>query len=60
MVAADWDRRGLLIASAAAAISLFGQDAAAQAVKWSEGTEAPKLKAPPNSCDCHHHIYDHR
>ncbi|OFZ98930.1 MAG: hypothetical protein A3H35_06495 [Betaproteobacteria bacterium RIFCSPLOWO2_02_FULL_62_17] len=26
----------------------------------SAGTEAPKLKAPPNACDCHHHIYDAR
>src|SRR5246127_2941342 len=34
------------------------RDAAAQQVKWSEGTEPPKLKAPPNACDCHHHIYD--
>jgi D-galactarolactone isomerase len=24
----------------------------------SAGTEAPKLKAPSNTCDCHHHIYD--
>jgi len=29
-------------------------------VKWSEGTEAPKLQAPANACDCHHHIYDAR
>jgi predicted TIM-barrel fold metal-dependent hydrolase len=27
-------------------------------VKWSSGTEAPKLKAPANATDCHHHIYD--
>lgn len=26
----------------------------------SAGTEAPKVKAPPNACDCHHHIYDVR
>jgi predicted TIM-barrel fold metal-dependent hydrolase len=26
----------------------------------SAGTEAPKLKAPMNACDCHHHIYDAR
>src|SRR3954453_7379133 len=31
--------------------------AAAQQVKWSSGTEPPKLKAPANACDCHHHIY---
>ena len=24
----------------------------------SAGTEAPKLKAPANACDCHMHIYD--
>ena len=29
-------------------------------LKWSEGTQPPKLKAPPNACDCHHHIYDAR
>jgi len=26
----------------------------------SSGTGAPKLKAPANACDCHHHIYDTR
>jgi D-galactarolactone isomerase len=31
-----------------------------QAVPWSAGTEAPKLKVPPNACDCHMHIYDSR
>jgi D-galactarolactone isomerase len=31
-----------------------------QAVPWSAGTEPPKLKAPPNACDCHMHIYDSR
>jgi predicted TIM-barrel fold metal-dependent hydrolase len=29
-------------------------------VKHSTGTEPPKLKAPPNATDCHHHIYDAR
>jgi D-galactarolactone isomerase len=29
-------------------------------VPWSAGTEAPKLKAPENACDCHMHIYDSR
>ncbi|MGA2991082.1 MAG: amidohydrolase family protein [Candidatus Korobacteraceae bacterium] len=32
----------------------------AQAVKWSSGTELPRLKVPPNAADCHHHIYDSR
>jgi D-galactarolactone isomerase len=32
--------------------------AAQHAVPNSSGTEKPKLKAPVNACDCHHHIYD--
>ena len=57
-----WDRRELLkVMSAGTAVGFLAQnmrDAMAQEVKWSSGTEAPKLKAPANSCDCHHHIYD--
>src|SRR5262245_42235432 len=30
------------------------------AVNWSTGTQRPKSKAPSNSADCHHHIYDAR
>jgi predicted TIM-barrel fold metal-dependent hydrolase len=46
-----------------AALSVAGvaqtPDARAQfAVPNSVGTEPPKLKAPANACDCHHHIYD--
>src|ERR1700732_1686324 len=59
-----WDRRGLLQAISVGAATGFlaggARDAAAQQVKWSEGTEPPKLKAPPYACDCHHHIYDAR
>ncbi len=29
-----------------------------QPVPNSSGTAPPKLKAPANACDCHHHIYD--
>jgi predicted TIM-barrel fold metal-dependent hydrolase len=29
-------------------------------VPWSAGTEVPRAKAPPNTADCHHHIYDSR
>ena len=29
-----------------------------QTVPNSAGTEPPRLKAPANACDCHHHIYD--
>ena len=56
-----WNRRDILIMSAAgAAVGVLGGAGAARAqqVKWSEGTEAPKLKTPANACDCHHHIYD--
>ena len=30
------------------------------AVKWSSGTNLPRLKVPANTIDCHHHIYDSR
>src|SRR5260370_42095042 len=58
-----WDRRKVLLAmSAGAALgTLGGADGAwAQQVKWSGGTELPKLQAPANACDCHHHLYDSR
>jgi hypothetical protein len=58
----NWDRRELLKTISAGAATGFlvggGHHAVAQQIKWSEGTEPPKLKAPPNACDCHHHIYD--
>ena len=58
----SWGRRDLLKAASAgialAAFSVQGvRDAAAQQVKWSSGTEPPKLKSPANACDCQHHIY---
>ena len=46
------------MALATAAGTLRGAPAFAQQVPWSSGTEAPKLKAPANACDCHMHIYD--
>ena len=56
-----WDRRGVLWGlSALAGAGIFGAratPATAQQVKYSSGTEPPKLKAPANACDCHHHIY---
>jgi|SRR5215472_7075432 len=55
-------RRALLktmsAAAAVGAIAARPQRTAAQTVKWSTGTEAPKLRAPANAADCHHHIYD--
>ena len=55
---------GLAAAAAAGRIHLPGGLAEASAaehkVPHSSGTEAPKLKAPANACDCHIHIYDER
>ena len=56
-----WDRRGVLGGlSAMAGTGILGasvRPATAQQVKYSSGTEPPKLKVPANACDCHHHIY---
>ena len=58
----NWHRRDVIkMISAGAAAGVLGGRlgrAEAQAVKYSAGTEAPKLKAPPNATDCHHHIYN--
>jgi predicted TIM-barrel fold metal-dependent hydrolase len=46
---------------AAAAVTTSGvamREGNAQPVPNSSGTAPPKLKAPANACDCHHHIYD--
>jgi D-galactarolactone isomerase len=56
-------RRGFLQAMGATIIVASGFDTTAghaETVPWSTGTESPKLKAPPNACDCHMHIYDSR
>src|SRR6266852_1437932 len=45
-------------AAGAASLATRAQPAVAQQVKWSTGTEAPKLRAPAGAVDCHHHIYD--
>jgi D-galactarolactone isomerase len=57
------DRRRLMktagaMALAAAAGAVRSDQAFAQQVPSSSGTESPKLKAPANACDCHMHIYD--
>ena len=58
----QWHRRDVLRTAAivpfAAAAHLRGS--ADQAVKWSSGTTPPRLNAPANAVDCHHHIYDTR
>jgi D-galactarolactone isomerase len=57
------DRRVVLkgagLAAMAASGAIVTQPSHAQhAVPNSAGTEAPKLAAPANACDCHMHIYD--
>src|SRR3954471_24036660 len=46
------------MAAAAAASGVAMRESNAQQVPNSSGTAPPKLKAPANACDCHHHIYD--
>ena len=58
-------RRTFLKGAGLAALSAVGvvqsEEVRAQSVvPNSAGTEAPRLKAPANACDCHHHIYDAR
>ena len=47
----EWNRREVLttlsMAVAASLVAAHTRPAAAHSVKWSAGTEAPKLKAPP-------------
>src|SRR5215813_12910412 len=59
MSAQSWNRREVLKGvSAAVLVGASARPASAQAVKWSMGSEAPKLKAPANATDCHHHVYN--
>jgi predicted TIM-barrel fold metal-dependent hydrolase len=58
-------RRAFFRRAGAAALTAVGalhvkEGHAQEPVPNSSGTEAPKLKAPANACDCHHHIYDAR
>ena len=55
------ERRTFLTGAGAAAIAAsaaLDESHAQHMVPNSTGTDAPKLKAPPNACDCHMHIYD--
>jgi predicted TIM-barrel fold metal-dependent hydrolase len=51
-------RRTFLAGAGAVAASGIEPASAQHAVPNSTGSEAPQLKAPPNACDCHMHIYD--
>lgn len=58
-----WDRRGVLRTMSLAAAGVLAGCATtmqAQPVKYSAGTAKPRLKAPANAADCHHHVYDAR
>lgn len=58
--------KGAGLAAIAAAGGIYLPESRAEAsseehkVPHSSGTEAPRLKAPANACDCHIHIYDER
>jgi predicted TIM-barrel fold metal-dependent hydrolase len=49
---------GFMAAAATGAFDI--RTSRAEQVPFSAGTEAPKLKLPADSCDCHMHIYDAR
>src|SRR5262249_33599536 len=53
-----WNRREVLKIVSTAVLAAHARPAFAQSVKWSAGTETPKLKAPVNATDCPHHIYN--
>ena len=58
-----WGRREFLTTvplMAAGIVAMAQGEPGASVVKWSSGTELPRLKVPPNATDCHHHIYDSR
>jgi D-galactarolactone isomerase len=59
----EMPRRTFLVRAGLAAVSASliarSRDTGAQTlVPNSSGTASPTLQAPPNTCDCHHHIYD--
>lgn len=51
-------RRRTFLAGSAALVSSITSAQAQHSVPNSTGSEAPKLKAPVNACDCHMHVYD--
>jgi len=61
MIARRTFLKGASIAAVAATTAgIFPRASHAQQVPFSAGTEPAKLKAPPNACDCHMHIYSAR
>jgi predicted TIM-barrel fold metal-dependent hydrolase len=60
MMRRDAFTRRTVIAGLAALAAAPSGAFAEESVPWSAGTEKPTLAAPPNTADCHHHIYDSR
>ncbi|MBP1178882.1 amidohydrolase family protein [Methylobacterium sp. PvR107] len=65
MITLDPSRRRVLGGAAAAtlgaSLGLRDRPASAQhTVRYSTGSAAPTFKVPPNTADCHFHIYDNR
>jgi predicted TIM-barrel fold metal-dependent hydrolase len=65
MIKSDLSRRRVLGSAAAAAVGVsLGLDdrpvSAQHAVRYSAGSAAPTFRVPPNTADCHFHIYDNR
>lgn len=60
----DMDRRTFFKGTGIAALTASALQAQQRPVEGvvpnSSGTAAPKLRAPANACDCHHHVYDSR
>ena len=57
----SWNRREVLQTGAVVAgLRTLRSPVAAAQVKWSSGSEAPRLKPPAQATDCHHHNYDPR
>ncbi len=65
MSGSEIDRRSFLKGAGLVALAATGglhiRDSRSEGqVPYSSGTQAPKLMAPRNACDCHMHIYDSR
>src|SRR6476469_5441678 len=51
-------KRRTFLAGSAALVAIGTSANAQHTVPNSAGSDAPRLKAPANACDCHMHIYD--
>jgi D-galactarolactone isomerase len=62
----EFMQAGLLAAAAGGLAGISGcagnggQNLGERKLPFTQGTEPPKTRVPPNACDCHHHVYDNR